>query len=185
MARQPTTAVSLVESNPQPLGLQMVSTYQTNRMGDPHDLVELATQVQKADEFTRANATNRLQTIAEQIKFLQEQARRVLVEAKRDAELHHAACNFKKIPGKIYYLYKRQSGQTYFSMLSPTEWGPSCPHEFLGAYRLEYDMSWTPSDKIQQRDDDISAIDTTIDRLLNTKEAITWAAEKTRPEYQE
>jgi len=47
------------------------------------------------------------------------QAQLVLEEAKRDADLHHAACNFKKIPGKLYYLYKRNSGQTYFSMLSP------------------------------------------------------------------
>ena len=47
------------------------------------------------------------------------QAKTVLEEAKRDAELHHAACNFKKIPGKIYYLYKRKSGQTYFSMMKP------------------------------------------------------------------
>lgn len=52
------------------------------------------------------------------------QAQRVLEEAKRDADLHHAACNFKKIPGKLYYLYKRPSGQTYFSMLSSEVRGP-------------------------------------------------------------
>ena len=46
-------------------------------------------------------------------------ARKVLEETKRDAELHHAACNFKKRPGQMYYLYRRQNGTTYFSMLSP------------------------------------------------------------------
>jgi hypothetical protein len=57
--------------------------------------------------------------IAEQIRFLQQQAYRVLLEAKQNSELHHAACNFRKLPGHIYYLYKKSSGQQYFSMLSP------------------------------------------------------------------
>ena len=47
------------------------------------------------------------------------QAKKVLEEAKEDAILHHAACNFKKIPGKIYHLYRRYDGKAYFSMISP------------------------------------------------------------------
>lgn len=54
-----------------------------------------------------------------QVRFLQNQAKDILVEAKINSQLHHVACNFKKIPGNTYYLYKRQTGQTYFSMLSP------------------------------------------------------------------
>ncbi|XP_073459480.1 uncharacterized protein C1orf50 homolog isoform X2 [Aquarana catesbeiana] len=113
------TTVTLVESRSNPSGLQLVSTYQTNRIGDPSNLVELAQQVQKADEFIRANACNKLMVIAEQIRVLQEQARRALEDAKRDADLHHAACNVVKKPGNIYYLYERESGQRYFSILSP------------------------------------------------------------------
>ena len=43
----------------------------------------------------------------------------VLVDAKRDASLHHAACNIVKKPGTMYYLYERESGQSYLSILSP------------------------------------------------------------------
>lgn len=43
----------------------------------------------------------------------------MLEEAKRDADLHHAACNVVKKPGNMYYLYMRDSGQRYFSILSP------------------------------------------------------------------
>lgn len=43
----------------------------------------------------------------------------VLEDAKKDAELHHAACNVVKKPGNMYYLYMRESGQRYFSILSP------------------------------------------------------------------
>ena len=58
--------------------------------------------------------------IAEQVRFLQQQAKAVLEEANLNKELHHIACNFKKVPGKIYYVYKREdSGAKYMSMISP------------------------------------------------------------------
>ncbi|XP_012872400.1 PREDICTED: uncharacterized protein C1orf50 homolog [Dipodomys ordii] len=152
-------AGTLVERSGTPGGLALVSPYHTHRAGDPLDLVALAEQVQKADEFIRANATNKLTVIAEQIQHLQEQARKVLEEARRDADLHHVACNMVKKPGNIYYLYKRESGQQYFSIISPEEWGTSCPHEFLGAYKLQHDLSWTPYEDIEKQDAKISIMD--------------------------
>lgn len=154
-----TTTVTLVENSSAPSGVELVSSYQTNRVGDPMDLVALAEQVQKGDDFVKANAGNKLTVIADQIRYLQEQARKVLVEAKRDADLHHAACNIVKKPGTMYYLYQRPSGQKYFSIISPKEWGPSCPHPYLGAFKLQYDMSWTPIEEVEKRDADIAIMD--------------------------
>ncbi|XP_062842495.1 uncharacterized protein C1orf50 homolog [Trichomycterus rosablanca] len=167
------TTVTLVEPSSNPNGLALASSYQTNRVGDPTDLVALAQQVQKGDEFIRANACNRLTVIADQIRYLQEQARKVLEDAKRDADLHHAACNVVKKPGNMYYLYVRESGQRYFSILSPKEWGSSCPHEFLGAYKLQFDMSWTPVEDAEKRDAEISIMD----KLLNSQAALTACTE--------
>ncbi|CAK6441078.1 unnamed protein product [Pipistrellus nathusii] len=150
---------ALVELTPNPAGLALVSPYLTHRAGDPLDLVALAEQVQKADEFVRANATNKLTVIAEQIQHLQEQARKVLEDARRDADLHHIACNIVKKPGNIYYLYQRESGQQYFSIISPKEWGTSCPHPFIGAYKLQHDLSWTPFEDIEKQDAKISIVD--------------------------
>ncbi|XP_028642301.1 uncharacterized protein C1orf50 homolog isoform X2 [Grammomys surdaster] len=150
---------ALVERTPNPGGLALVSPYHTHRVGDPLDLVALAEQVQKADEFIRANATNKLTVIAEQIQHLQEQARKVLEDARRDADLHHVACNMVKKPGNIYYLYQRESGQQYFSIISPEEWGAGCPHDFLGAYKLQHDMSWTPYEDVEKQDAKISMMD--------------------------
>ncbi|XP_066493381.1 uncharacterized protein C1orf50 homolog [Tiliqua scincoides] len=138
------------------------------RKARPSDLVALAEQVEKADDFVRANACNRLTIIAEQIRYLQEQARKVLEEANRDANLHHVACNFVKRPGNIYYLYRRESGQRYFSILSPKEWGASCPSKFLGAYKLQHDMSWTPSDDVEKRDAELNILE----KLLNQQAAL-------------
>lgn len=64
-------SAEIVETSDCPLGVQLVNARQTNKFSDPSDLVALASQVQKADEFIRANAGNKLRVIAEQIKFLQ------------------------------------------------------------------------------------------------------------------
>ncbi|XP_035243304.1 uncharacterized protein C1orf50 homolog [Anguilla rostrata] len=168
-----TTPVTLVETTSTPCGVELVSSYQTNRVGDPMDLIALAQQVQKGDEFIRANACNKLTVIADQIRYLQEQARKVLEDAKKDAELHHAACNVVKKPGNMYYLYMRESGQRYFSIISPQEWGPGCPHKFLGAYKLQYDMSWTPLEDVEKRDAEIGIMD----KLLNQQTALPPASE--------
>lgn len=133
------------------------------------DLVELAQQVQKADEFTRANACNKLTVIADQIRYLQEQAKKVLEDARRDNALHHAACNLVKKPGQMYYLYERESGQQYLSILSPQEWGASRPHEFISAYRLEHDQSWTPIEEVERRSEEIALMD----KIYHAQAAIT------------
>ncbi|KAG7467857.1 hypothetical protein JOB18_018519 [Solea senegalensis] len=163
-----TTIVTLVENSGAPGGLELVSSYQTNRVGDPTDLIALASQVQKGDDFIKANACNKLTVIADQIRYLQEQARKVLEEAKRDADLHHAACNIVKKPGNMYYLYERPSGQKYFSIISPKEWGTSCPHKFVGGFKLQHDMSWTPVDEVEKRDAEIAIMD----KLLSQQTAL-------------
>ncbi|XP_042207642.1 uncharacterized protein C1orf50 homolog isoform X2 [Homarus americanus] len=144
---------NLVEMDTSPGGFELVNPYRTNKV-DSMDLVELAKEIQKADTFVHANVSNKLQVITEQVRFLQEQARRVLQEAKENADLHHVPCNFVKKPGNIYHLYRRPSGLKYFSIISPQEWGSTCPHEFQGSFRLEHDQSWTPENKMDARTND-------------------------------
>lgn len=137
---------------------QLVSVKSVHRRA-PTDLVELAKEVNKANTFVRATAHGKLQQIAEQIRFLQEQAREVLESASQDSSLHNAQCNFQKRPGHVYHVYRRKAcGSTFLSMLSPAEWS-SCPHEFVGSYKLEFDMSWTPVEKVEERARDMALID--------------------------
>ncbi|XP_037079839.1 uncharacterized protein C1orf50 homolog [Pollicipes pollicipes] len=135
------------------------------------DLVNLAKEVQKADSFVRANVGNKLQVIVEQIRFLQAQAEKVLGEAKRDNDIHHIACNCKKIPGNMYFMYERPGGQRYMSLISPQEWGSACPHPFIGAYRLENDMSWTPEEETKTRASD----EALIEQILHNKRVLAIA----------
>lgn len=168
-----TPKVSEVEKNSTPLGHELVSSYHTNRHDDPMDLVELARVVQNGSEAVKYNAGNKLRTIADQIRYLQEQAEKVLREAKRDADLHHAACNLVKKPGTVYHLYRRPSGQKYLSILSPSEWGATCPHEHCGTYRLNYDNSWTPSEEFTARDNEDALVNKVLTAQLALPSTIT------------
>ena len=133
-------------------GPARTSPYPLSRLSAPHELVDVAREIQQADALLGAVTGGKLAQIARQIRSLQEQARQVLEAAQRDSELHRAACNFKKRPGHVYHLYRRDDGVRYLSMLSPEEWGSSPPHAFEGSYRLEADMSFTPASQAAARD---------------------------------
>lgn len=139
-------------------GPSRTSPYPLSRLSAPHELVDVAREIQQADALLGAVTGGKLAQIARQIRSLQEEARRVLEAAQRDGELHRAACNFKKRPGHVYHLYRRGDGVPYLSMLSPEEWGGSPPHAFEGSYRLEVDMSWTPSEEAEAHDAEAGAL---------------------------
>ncbi|AGP42233.1 MULTISPECIES: DUF2452 domain-containing protein [Sorangium] len=139
-------------------GPARTSPYPLSRLSAPHELVDVAREIQQADALLGAVTGGKLAQIARQIRSLQEQARQVLEAAQRDSELHRAACNFKKRPGHVYHLYRRGDGVRYLSMLSPEEWGGAPPHAFEGSYRLELDMSWTPADEADAHDAEAGAL---------------------------
>ncbi|XP_014226918.1 uncharacterized protein C1orf50 homolog [Trichogramma pretiosum] len=150
--------VALVERNMAPLNVQLVDAKAIAKKA-PNDLVELAMEIQKADNSVKVSACSKLQVIAEQMRFLQQQAHRILLEAKENSSRHHAACNFVKHPGNIYHLYEKESGQSYFSMLSPQEWGESGPKQtYKGSFRLEHDYSWTPVSEVETKDKELALI---------------------------
>lgn len=134
-------------------GADHAAPYPVSRLAPTIELVDLAQEIAKADSMLSNVATGKLRTIAEQVRALQNQAREVLESVQRDQELHRAQCNFKRQPGKIYHLYRKPDATTYFSMLSPNDWGGTPPHAFVASYRLEADMSWTPAEQVQSEDE--------------------------------
>jgi len=122
------------------------SPYPVSRLAPRFDLVDVAREIQDADRLLSTVVGGQLDLIAEQIRRLQVEAQVLLERAKVSAEIHRAACHFKKKSGATYHLYRREGGAPYLSMLSPEEWGGSPPHPFEGSYRLELDMSFTRVD---------------------------------------
>lgn len=122
------------------------SPYGASRLAPAIDIVDAAKQIAEADRVIGTVVNAKLEVIAEQIRHLQDQARAVLQRALDDADLHRAQCRFQKKVGETYFLYRRADGSAYFSMLSPEDWKGAAPHEFLGRYRLEGDMSWSAAE---------------------------------------
>lgn len=127
--------------------------YPVSRLAPSFELVDLAEEIARADDMLSARTGAKLRVIADQVKALQAEAKKILEEAQQETELHHARCAFKKIPGKTYYLYRDSGGGLNFSMLSPEDWGGRPPQAFQGAYRLEADHSWTPAGESERPDD--------------------------------
>jgi hypothetical protein len=120
------------------------SPYPVSRLAPAFEPLDLSREMSEADRMLNSRVSAKLKVIADQIRSLQREARSILAEARRDQELHHARCSFKRKPGNSYHLYRREDGPTYFSMLSPNDWPDGPPHRFMGSYRLENDLSWTP-----------------------------------------
>ncbi len=123
------------------------SPYPVSRLAPAFDSGELVAEVAKAEAMLNARTGAKLRVIADQIALLQQEARKVLADARIEQALNQAQCAFKRVPGKTYHLYRRADGQTFFSMLSPEDWHGLAPHAFVGSYRLESDYSWTPADE--------------------------------------
>jgi len=117
--------------------------YPVSRMAPAIELVDLAREIERADQQITGLTNAKLDLVAQQIRQLQQQARDILEKAEQDQKLHRASCAFQRRPGEIYHLYQASMQRQYFSMLAPHEWGVRAPHQYIGSYRLELDSSWT------------------------------------------
>ena len=134
-------------------GADHSAPYPVSRLAPGFGLVDLAREIEQADQMVSSRLGSQLQVIAEQIKALQTQAKEILARAHEDQRLHHARCAFRRIPGHVYHLYEEKDGSQAFSMLSPEDWGGQPPKPYRGSYRLENDMSWIPADELDRQDD--------------------------------
>ncbi|HEY6510066.1 MAG TPA: DUF2452 domain-containing protein [Vicinamibacterales bacterium] len=128
------------------------SPYPVSRLGAPVSLVDSARFIESASSKVALRTNAQLEVIVEQMRSLQERARAIIEQATRDVDLIHAECRFHRVPGRIYHLYERPSGQRYFSMVGPDEFGGHAPTGFVASYRYEHDESWTRTDEIDARE---------------------------------
>ncbi len=121
---------------------EFASPYPVSRLAPANELIDLAKEISRADDLLALQASGKLKVLAKQMRLLQEEAQQILKETLRNQELHKAPCGFQKKIGQVYHLYKKIDGTLQFSMLSPEDWKGRPPHDFLGSYRLDNDMSW-------------------------------------------
>ncbi|KAJ8920855.1 hypothetical protein NQ315_015647 [Exocentrus adspersus] len=124
-----TNKVVLVERDAEPGGIALVNPLRASKKTHV-ELMELEENVHNGETYIHANAKNKLDIIGKQMKSLQVLMNDVINETRLHSELNNAACNFVRKPGN--------------------EW-VNVPHNFLGSFRLEVDMSWTPAGQEETR----------------------------------
>lgn len=144
-------------------GPDSTSPYPVSRLAAAFEPTDVTSELAEADRHLNTRVSAKLQVLAEQIRSLQDEARRTLEEAQEDHDMHRARCNFQRRPGHTYHLYEKSSGDRYFSMVSPREWRGNPPDTFIGSYRLNPDMSWTPEEKVDQPDEARALVERLLD----------------------
>lgn len=81
-----------------------------------------------------------LKLIAKQIMALKNEALEIIEESNIQDQLQSINPSFKIVSGNYYYLYEKNDGQKYFSMISPEQW--SNKDRFLGKYLYDYDKKY-------------------------------------------
>jgi hypothetical protein len=59
-------------------------------------------------------------------------------EVKWNEFVYSATYNFIPVLGETYYVYEKNDGSTFLSLISPTEWNMKC----LGSTRLDSNNKW-------------------------------------------
>lgn len=79
----------------------------------------------------------------EQMEKLIQQAKYLKNRVEVSERIYQATVPFQPVIGKVYFLYKRKTGEDILSMVSPDEWGTSFPYEaFEAEVRLLSDHTW-------------------------------------------
>lgn len=96
----------------------------------------------KYEELKRYNTTtiSKLQMIGEQIKYLQNSAKNIMMISELNKKLHEAECNFTKVMGHVYHFYERENGTIFCSMIGPDEW--SLYHKCYGSFLYDFDSEF-------------------------------------------
>lgn len=79
---------------------------------------------------------SKLKLICKQIEFLKKEAVNVIENHNLNIDIENISCNFRKVPGNHYYLYKKNN-EKILSMISPDE--GNIYDEFIIKLYYDYD----------------------------------------------
>ena len=79
---------------------------------------------------------SKLELICKQVDFLKNEALHIIENHNLNITIQNIPCNFKKVPGNYYYLYKKNN-EKLLSMISPEE--GNIYDEFIMKLYYDYD----------------------------------------------
>ena len=85
---------------------------------------------------------SQLHQIKEQVETLIRQAQEIHDRIDISERIYTADCPFKPVIDHLYYLYERDNGDLFLSMVSPIEWGKNIKFGFVAEVKLLADHTW-------------------------------------------
>ena len=69
---------------------------------------------------------------------IKEEYKKLVDEFEWNRTVYSANYNFQPVVGERYYLYRRNNGEFFLSLINPTEW----KQEFIGEFEMDSDNKW-------------------------------------------
>ncbi len=83
-----------------------------------------------------------LDQIRAQMELLATQANEIRNRMTVSERIYQAEMRIDPIVNRTYYLYERTNGQHVLSLVSPAEWGPRPPYDYIATVKLLGDHTW-------------------------------------------
>ncbi len=83
-----------------------------------------------------------MKQIYEQMQLLADQAKTIQGRVSVSERIYQSKMSFDPIISRVYHLYQKADGTDTLSLVSPKEWGRSCPYEFIATVKLLADHTW-------------------------------------------
>ena len=83
-----------------------------------------------------------LDQIRAQIELLAKQANEIQQRMTVSERIYEAEMHIDPIVSRTYYLYERRNGKNVLSLVSPAEWGPRPPYDYIATVKLLGDHTW-------------------------------------------
>ncbi|TXF91788.1 DUF2452 domain-containing protein [Neolewinella aurantiaca] len=83
-----------------------------------------------------------LDQIKAQIELLARQANEIQNRMTISERIYEAEMGIDPIIGRTYFLYRNKKKKHLLSMVSPAEWGPRIPYEYIATVKLLGDHTW-------------------------------------------
>ena len=91
-----------------------------------------------------------LDQIKAQIDLLARQANEIQNRMTISEQIYEAEMNIDPIIGRTYYLFRRpKTGKSLMSLVSPAEWGPNPPFEYVATIKLLADHTWEIIERVE------------------------------------
>ena len=88
--------------------------------------------------WKRIQAQNANKIFTKKYEEIKDEFKKLVDEVSWNEYVYSATYNFLPVIGETYYLYEKNDGSVFLSLIAPSEW----KMKFLGATRLESNNKW-------------------------------------------